>query len=111
MILQRTSGPVDFESEDKDYIQVNDETYEVIQTKMDEDVNHPTHYRHGQIECIDCIASIVNMYNGEDAYLAGAIVKYLYRANNKGYYTQDLRKAQWYMNRLVKNAEQRFKDK
>ena len=48
-------------------------------------VNHPQHYKTGKIECIDCISAIVNMYNGEQAYDVGQVIKYLYRAPTKMY--------------------------
>lgn len=64
-------------------------------------VNHPKHYKTGKIECIDCISAIVNMYDGEQAYDAGQVIKYLYRAATKMNFMQDLRKAQWYLNRLI----------
>lgn len=67
-------------------------------------VNHPQHYKTGNIECIDCISAIVNMYDGEQAYDVGQIVKYLYRAPTKQSFMQDLRKAQWYLNRLIDTA-------
>lgn len=67
-------------------------------------VNHPTHYRTGKIECIDCIASIVEMYDGEQAYDVGQVVKYLYRAPTKQNFMQDLKKARWYLNRLIDTA-------
>lgn len=40
------------------------------------------------------------MHN-ECAFLAGQVIKYLYRCTDKGQFTEDLLKAQWYMNRLV----------
>lgn len=67
-------------------------------------VNHPQHYRTGKIECIDCISAIVDRYDGEQAYDAGQVVKYLYRAPTKQNFMQDLKKAQWYLNRLIKIA-------
>lgn len=72
-------------------------------------INHPPHYnKPGKIECIKCIEAIVDGYSGTYAYLVGQVVKYLYRANNKGYFTQDLKKAKWYMDRLVKLSVKRF---
>lgn len=67
-------------------------------------VNHPQHYKTGKIECIDCISAVVNMYDGEQAYDAGQVIKYLYRAPTKQNFMQDLKKAQWYLNRLIKIA-------
>lgn len=67
-------------------------------------VNHPQHYKTGKIECIDCISAVVNMYDGEQAYDVGQVIKYLYRAPTKQNFMQDLKKAQWYLNRLIKIA-------
>lgn len=67
-------------------------------------VNHPQHYKTGKIECIDCISAVVNMYDGEQAYDVGQVIKYLYRAPTKQNFMQDLRKAQWYLNRLIDTA-------
>lgn len=90
---------------------------EVYATKMNslpEDaktdmVNHPQHYKTGKIECIDCIASVVEMYDGEQAYDVGQVIKYLYRAPTKMNFMQDLKKAQWYLNRLIKIASKENK--
>lgn len=67
-------------------------------------VNHPQHYKTGKIECIDCISAVVNMYDGEQAYDVGQVIKYLYRAPTKQNFMQDLKKAQWYLNRLIEVA-------
>lgn len=67
-------------------------------------VNHPQHYKTGKIECIDCISAVVNMYDGEQAYDVGQVIKYLYRAPTKQNFMQDLKKAQWYLNRLIEIA-------
>ena len=93
---------------------MSDEVFENVGPKVPDDrelmgapydmVNHPSHYRTGKIECIDCISAIVNMYDGEQAYDAGQVVKYLYRAPTKQNFMQDLKKAQWYLNRLIKIA-------
>jgi len=58
-------------------------------------VNHPAHYTTGMIEVISFI---------EDkglAYHLGNVVKYICRAPHKGTEEQDLRKAQWYLNRYI----------
>ena len=72
-------------------------------------VNYPQHYKTGKIECIDCISAVVNMYNGEQAYDVGQVIKYLYRAPTKQNFMQDLKKAQWYLNRLIKIASKENK--
>lgn len=72
----------------------------------DDPVNHPSHYTAGGVECIDAIAAALCKYtDGVDAWLAGQVIKYLWRSPLKGTYAQDLKKAQFYLNRLVKRQE------
>ena len=63
-------------------------------------VNHPNHYTYGSIECIDSIKSSMprDAYCG---YLKGNIMKYIWRYNMKNNPVEDLRKAKWYLNRLI----------
>ena len=69
-------------------------------------VNHPQHYTQSEIECIDAIDSVTTGYGRPGhAYYAGQVLKYLWRAPFKGRYLQDLEKAQWYLNRLVKKVQ------
>lgn len=69
-------------------------------------VNHPAHYTSGGIECIDAIKAAISKYQiPYDAWLAGQVIKYIWRAPLKGNYEQDLKKAQFYLNRLVENNE------
>lgn len=66
-------------------------------------VNHPSHYTQGGIECIDAIRAALGSYTDPvDAWLVGQVIKYLWRAPLKGKYDEDIRKAQFYLNRLVK---------
>lgn len=68
-------------------------------------VNHPQHYTRSGIECIDAIDSLTGGYERPGhGYYAGQVLKYLWRAPFKGHYLQDLEKAQWYLNRLVKKV-------
>jgi hypothetical protein len=71
---------------------------EMFEPKPDA-VNHPTHYKVGGIETIDFIEAKKLGYN------LGNVVKYLTRADHKGNRLQDLRKAQWYLEREIWNAE------
>ena len=67
----------------------------------DEDVNSPAHYSaQGDIECIDAMES---MMSREEiiGYLRGNSFKYRWRCRDKGNAVKDLRKAQWYENRLM----------
>lgn len=62
-------------------------------------VQHPSHYTGGDIECIDAIRSALTPEQFE-GYLRGNILKYLWRYPDKNG-VEDLRKAQWYLNRLI----------
>lgn len=64
-----------------------------------DDVNNPTHYTQGEIECIDAIRAALTPeeYRG---YLKGNVMKYTWRERVKGA-TESLRKAQWYLQRLI----------
>ena len=63
-------------------------------------VNQPPHYNEGSIECIDYLKD--SLGDGFDAYLEGSIKKYLHRWRYKQKPVEDLRKAQWYLKRLIK---------
>jgi hypothetical protein len=67
--------------------------------KAPDNIN-PNHYTFGGIECIDAIAAATSYLNGEDAFCTGNAIKYLWRWKQKNG-IEDLRKAQWYINRLI----------
>ena len=67
----------------------------------DDDVNNPTHYAdQGAVECIDAMES---MLSREEfiGFLRGNSFKYRWRCRSKGNAVKDLRKAQWYENKLL----------
>ena len=67
---------------------------------MTEDmVNHPPHYKTNAIECIDAICASTG--EGYEFYLQGVIIKYLWRYRYKGKPVEDLKKAEWYLNKLI----------
>jgi hypothetical protein len=70
-------------------------------TPPSDPVNHPAHYKAGGIETIDFIEAKKLGYN------LGNVVKYITRADLKGNTLQDLRKAQWYLERAIWNVENR----
>lgn len=63
------------------------------------DIDHPSHYCQGDIECIDAIESALG-HEGFSSYCLGNVIKYTWRHRQKGG-IQDLKKAQWYLNRVV----------
>ena len=69
--------------------------YETTQT-----VNHPAYYQAGGIEAIDVIEA------WRLGFCLGNTVKYIARAGKKGNRLTDLKKAAWYLNRLIKRLEE-----
>lgn len=77
---------------------------EVKEVKEDV-VNHPSHYTQGKIEVIDYIEDKLSeeeLYG----YYTGNILKYISRAKHKGKTLEDLKKADWYLQRLISKLEQ-----
>lgn len=64
-------------------------------------VESPPHYNNGSIECIEAIEAMLTKdeYIG---YLRGNALKYMWRFRYKNKPFQDLRKARWYEERLMK---------
>jgi len=64
-------------------------------------VDNPPHYNNGSIECIEAIEAMLNKdeYIG---YLRGNALKYRWRFRYKKKPFEDLRKARWYEERLMK---------
>jgi hypothetical protein len=63
-------------------------------------VNHPPHYAMTRIECIDAIGAMTEPMPGEAGYLAGSVLKYLWRHRQKAP-VESLQKARWYLDRLI----------
>ena len=61
-------------------------------------VNSPAHYNQAGIECIEAIAAATD--DGFEYYLQGNIIKYIWRYRYKNG-IEDLKKAQWYLNKLI----------
>lgn len=71
---------------------------------MNDNVNHPSHYTQGDIECIDAIKASMSIWEYR-GYLKGNIQKYIWRYNDKLKPQEDLKKAQWYLNQLINSFE------
>jgi hypothetical protein len=71
------------------------EPKDIVATHHTDMVNHPPHYKAGGIETIDFIEA------KELGYNLGNVVKYITRADHKGNKLEDLKKAQWYLNRAI----------
>jgi len=64
-------------------------------------VNSPPHYNQTGIECIHAISAATG--NGFK-YLQGNIMKYLWRFDYKDKPLEDLKKAQWYLDKLIEEV-------
>tara|TARA_R100000406_G_scaffold35752_1_gene23642 strand:- start:178 stop:468 length:291 start_codon:yes stop_codon:yes gene_type:complete len=70
-------------------------------------VDNPPHYNNTEIECIEAIAAATG--DGFEYYLQGNIMKYLWRYRYKNG-TEDLKKAKWYLNKLIVEVEGCYDD-
>ena len=73
--------------------------------KIDPMVEHPSHYQSETgLEVIDVIEAFTFDLYGVEAVTTGNVLKYICRWKKKNG-LQDLRKCQWYLNRLIKHVE------
>lgn len=82
--------------------------YKEIRDALNDDVvdvvNSPPHYKSGGIEAIEGIEASMapEAYAG---YLKGSVTKYLWRYEKKGKPLEDLKKARWFLDRLIQKVE------
>lgn len=67
-------------------------------------VDHPKHYVQGKYEVIDIILEAVKDLPPQQAVCVANIIKYILRYHYKNG-LQDVKKAQWYMNKLINIME------
>lgn len=77
--------------------------FQPVRDSDDNAVESPAHYTSGNIECIYCIKAAL----GENfiGFLIGNVIKYTYRYKDKNG-VEDLRKAQWYLERAIKELSE-----
>jgi len=68
-----------------------------------DNVNHPSHYNKGGIETIDYIESSLSNEEIRGAYKMN-VLKYVSREAHKNG-LEDLKKARWYLDRLIRYLE------
>lgn len=66
---------------------------------MMSNVNNPKHYNLGRIEVIDAIE------DWSMGFCDGNVIKYVARHRHKGKPIEDLKKAKWYLERLIQQYE------
>lgn len=84
-------------------MQIVSDYYEA-QVKKTDVVNHPDHYNNGNIECIEYLKDNMS-WQGFTGYLEGNCKKYLHRWRYKKKPIEDLKKAAWYLDRLIRELE------
>ena len=70
-----------------------------------EEVNHPDRYNKGGIEVIDIIKAYTEDLNGKEAFNIGNAIKYICRLGKKDEKVQELKKARWYIEKLIEDME------
>ena len=84
------------------YMQLNRETGTMEPV---DNVNHPQHYQSKSgLETIDVIEAFTEDLVGGEATNTGNVLKYMCRWKNKNG-LEDLKKARWYLNRLIDIVE------
>lgn len=72
-------------------------------------VNHPIHYNQNGLEVIDIIAAFVPDWDANDnhaiEFAHGNAIKYILRAGHKGKPIEDLSKAKWYIDYMIRELE------
>ena len=75
-----------------------------------ERVNHPSHYQtNSGNECIDVMEACTEELNGAEAVNTSQIIKYIWRWKKKNG-LEDLKKARFYLDRLIKHVEKTKKE-
>ena len=107
-LLEKFSGGVmcDFDEWSDDKLAI---AYDHVYKNMDENVsdmvNHPQHYTQGGIECIDALKAATVGKRGIEAVCVANVIKYLWRYEEKNG-IEDVCKAKWYIERLLKELEE-----
>ena len=107
-LLEKFSGGVmcDFDEWSDDKLAI---AYDHVYKNMDENVpdmvNHPQHYTQGGIECIDALKAATVGKRGIEAVCVANVIKYLWRYEKKNG-IEDVRKAKFYIERLLKELEE-----
>ena len=65
------------------------------------------YYNRGSVETIDAIESACSGLQGYEGFLTGTVLKYLFRWRWKGTALADLKKARYYLDRLIAEEEKK----
>lgn len=76
---------------------------EMFEESRKDNIN-PSHYKNGKVECIDALESATINKTGLEAVCTANVIKYLWRYEDKNG-LEDIKKAQWYLNKLISHVE------
>lgn len=82
------------------YKEIRDALNGEVADVISDAVNSPSHYKSGGIEAIEGIEASMEP-EAFAGYLKGNIMKYMWRYERKGKPIEDLKKARWYLDRLI----------
>jgi len=87
---------------------IEDEHWKLLEVEAEKQtvdmVNSPPHYTNRKIEVIDVIEDTTTT-EGYNGYLEGQVLRYVLRFKDKVNPLEDLKKAQWYLKRLIIKLE------
>ena len=107
-LLEKFSGEdyCDFDEWSDDKLAIAyDHVYKNMGENVPDMVNHPQHYTQGGIECIDALKAATVGKRGIEAVCVANVIKYLWRYEKKNG-IEDIRKAKFYIERLLKELEE-----
>lgn len=82
---------------DGSHLEIDDDGHDMV--------SHPKHYTQGGIECIDALKAATVGKRGIEAVCVANVIKYLWRYEEKNG-IEDVRKAKWYIERLLRELEE-----
>lgn len=106
ILWQRPKQPEALPFIDDNPQSLNEQYAEIEQVRqaLKDNVNHPSHYTQGKVECLDALESATVGKSGIEAVCVANIIKYLWRYEEKNG-LEDIKKAQFYLNRLIATLE------
>lgn len=108
-ILTATAFGYGVLADDKDVEEMRKRVLPEENTPAEADmVNKPPHYTSSGIECADALDAMVSVYPDPNAAaLAWQVGKYIWRHPLKWNPLEDLKKARWYLDRLIAHYEKK----
>lgn len=83
---------------------INNNPQSIQKINTSEQVNQPSHYTQGKVECIDAIESATVGKSSIEAVCVGNVIKYLWRYEQKGG-KESVEKAKWYLEKLLEKMK------